>query len=694
MMTIRLALCFLFHQNLGEQAARASRVGYRRVVDVLRNHPRMKFNLMLSGTLLDALCWFDPPLLAAVRSGVDDGLFRLVGSTYAQNLLRAGEDWDNARQIALHRLTLKKYFGAEPTAFWSPQRTWAPHLTPLLVRSGYRVLPLEARTLREAGAEAPLAFRIPSGEDALTVLWDDPLLRTRLALAAWFHRPEVLCEPLAVWTARPDAERLFPVAMLNADDFGVRAYDGGLDPRADAEGLDGALDWIDGARDAECAFLEEAPQPAGMLDSDPTGWGESLDRTLADPDAPGHEEGYRDWQDFCDRAPRLRHFRKIHGAARLKMISAQRALENAAEAGNPISPSGAGLFALAERVYCAHQGGFGDVGVGGRGDPAWEGIAAAIAVAKSAELACSRDTSGGKGIIDDLTGDGEDEILLRNGDQMAILSPCGGRLLYWVDLRRGRMHVGNPLAVPVGSLLIEARAPDFAMLPDDWLPEENDPPPVEQPEGGRRRLAGLEGQYLPEESGPFPTWPRPRSTALKPSLPARRRAFNDFLSLDDGPEEPPEPHLDFRLADGAVTFLRFFGYRLRMVKRISLTASGVRVIYRFRNVNARAIRVRLRLVSEVSPDYQTLLDSPGQNLEPVTIGPRRSPGVRNLRTGNVLVSHISRPAGEPAVFRPGVLAWELEQTSSFMVEPGRVELVVVRLSLYPGLQTDNGLSSA
>jgi hypothetical protein len=60
----------------------------------------------------------------------------------------------------------------------------------------------------------------------------------------------------------------------------------------------------------------------------------------------------------------------------------------------------------------------------------------------------------------------------------------------------------------------------------------------------------------------------------------------------------------------------------------------------------------------------------------------------------VLVSHISRPAGEPAVFRPGVLAWELEQTSSFMVEPGRVELVVVRLSLYPGLQTDNGLSSA
>jgi hypothetical protein len=682
-MTIRLALCFLFHQNLGEHAARASRLCYRRVVDVLRNHPRLKFNLMLSGTLLDAACWFDPAFLAAVNSGVEAGVFRLMGSTYAQSLLRAGEDWDNAHQISLHRLTLKKYFGAEPEAFWSPGRTWAPRLTPLLVRSGYRVLPLEARTLRAAGADAPSAFRMPSGEDALTVVWDDPRLRARLQLGAWFHRPEAMREPLAEWAARPDADRLFPVVAENADDFGLRAYDSGWDPRADADGLDGALDWIGGAGGAECAFLEDAPPPARMLDSDPAGWGETLDRTLADPDAPGHEEGYRDWQDFCDRAPRLRHFRKIHSATRLKMLSAQRALDSAAASGAEAASAGAGLFALAERVYCAHQTGFGDVGMGGRGDPAWEGIAAAIAVARAAELACTRDTSAGQGVIDDLTGDGEDEILLRGGDQAAILSPCGGRLLYWFDLRRGRIHVGNPLAVPVGSLLIEARSPEFAMLPDDWMPGDNDPSPVERPEGGQRRLAGLEANYLPQESGPFPVWPRIRSNALKSSLPARRRAFNDFIALDGGPEEPPEPRLDFRLADGAVTFLRFFGYRLRMVKRISLTASGVRAIYRFRNVDARAVRVRLRLVSEISPDYQTLLDTPGPGLEPVTFGPRHSPGIRNLRTGAMLVSLASRPASEPSGFQPGILAWETAQTFSFAVEPGQTETIVLRLSLIP-----------
>ena len=694
-MTLRLALCFLFHQNLGEHAARASRIGYRRVVDVLRNHPRMKFNLMLSGTLLDALCWFDPPLLDAVRSGLADGTFRLLGSTYAQSLLRAGEAWDNALQIGLHRRALKEYFSAEPAAFWSPQRTWAPGLTPLLAGSGYRFLPLEAGTLRAAGAEVPLAFRTASGGDALTVLWEDPRLRNRLAFAAWFHTPEVFGEILDTWKTRPDAARLFPVCAEDAGAFGLRAYDSGLDPRADADGLDGLLDWMERAGDIECAFLDQAPSPAGILNSEPAGWGESLERTLSDPDVPGHEEGYRDWADFLDRAPRLLFFRKIHDAVRLRMLAAEKSLASAAamSALESQPAAGAKIFALAERVYCAHQDGFGNVGVGGRGDPSWEGIGAAIAISRAAELACGRSREEGKGVIDDLTGDGEDEILLVGGDQCLILSPRGGRLLYWIDLRQGRLEVGNPLAVPAGSLLMEARSPDFAMLPDDWLPSETDPAPERKPEGGERRLVWLAREHLPDCSGPLPSWPRPLSTALKASLPARRRALNDFLSLDDGPEEPPEPRLDFRLADGAVTFLRFFGYRLRMIKRISLTERGLRVMYRFRNLNTRPVRVRLRLVSEVCPDYPFIPDSAGPALKPVTFGPRRSPGILNVRTGNILASHASRPTSEPATFTPGVLAWELGQTFSFTVEPGRTELIVIRLGLYPGARSMGGTPS-
>jgi hypothetical protein len=695
-MTLRLALCFLFHQPLGEHAERANRICYRGLLDVLRNHPRSKFNLMLSGTLLDALAWFDPAFFDAVRSGLRDGRFRLLGSTYAQSLLLAVDDGDAARQIAVHRAALKNFFDAEPPVFWSPQQVWAPRLAPLLIDAGYRLLALDGDALRAAGAAAPRTHRLASPAGDLTALWCDARLRDRMDFAAWFRRNDVLKETLDGWKNDPDVSRLFPAFTEHAGAFGLWGYDAGLDPRADLDGLDGLLDWIENGQGIESAFLEQAPAPADCLSLSGAVRGRFLDRALSDPEVPLHEEGYRDWDDFLARAPRLQHFRLMHNAVRVRMASAPAALSAARESSLPEESqrAGAALWRLAERVYCAHQDRFGWPGAGGRGDPAWEGIGAAIAVSKAAELACAPARAAVQGLIDDLTGDGEDEILLRSGDQMAVLSPYGGRLLHWVDLRRGQLLVGNPLAVPVGSLLIVARSPDFAPMPDDWLPGEADPPPVMHPEGGERRLVWLAKENLPADPGPLPVWPRPLSAALKPSLPVRRHALNDFLSLDDGPEEKPEPRLDFRLADGAATFLRFFGYRLRMVKRVSLTAGGVRAIYRFRNVNSRAVRVRLRLVSEVCPDYQAVLDVPGRPFEPVTVGPRHSPGIKNVRTGTTLVSHLSRPESQPSVPRPGILAWEVEQAVSFTVDPGRTELIVVRLALLSDKQAAAGASSA
>ncbi len=678
-MTLRLALCFLFHQPLGEHAERAGRICYRGVLDVLANHPRLKYNLMLSGTLLDALCWFDPAFLDAVRSGLEEDRFRLLGSTYAQSLLLAGEDGDNARQIAVHRGTLKKYFGAEPAAFWSPGRTWAPKFAPLLAAYGYRRIVLESDSLRTAGAAAPFVHRL-NGSGGLTALWEDSRLRDRMDFAAWFRRRDAFSVAVRGWEDHPDADRLFPVVAEDAGAFGLWGYDAGLDPRADAAGLDELLDWIEREESLVCSFVEDSPEGESELTIEKPVWGRALDRELTDPESPLHEEGYAGWNDFLTRAPRLQHFRRMHSAARMRMAPAEAALSAAAEEARK---PGAELFALAERVYCAHQDRFGSAGVGGRGDPAWEGIGAAIAVAKAAELAATAPRTGMEAHIDDLTGDGEDEILLRTGDQMVILSPYGGRLLHWFDLRRGELLVGNPLAVPAGTILIEAKPPEFAPLPDDWLPVENDPMPEMQPEGGERRLARLSGENIPEGQGRLPVWPRLRSADLKPCLPARRRALNDFFAFDDEPEEKADARLDFRLADGAAVFLRFFGYRLRMIKRVSLTPRGVHVTYRFRNVNMRAMRVRMRLVSEVCPDYQTVLGSPASVFEPVTVGARRSPGVKNTRTGNVLVSQISRPEVEPSGSAPGILAWELSQTISFTVEPGRTEVVVARLNLFP-----------
>ncbi|MBI4771043.1 MAG: hypothetical protein HY784_11710 [Chloroflexi bacterium] len=95
-----LTVPFLFHfnQHFNEYARVASRACYRGLLRVLRAHPALKFNIHISGTLVHALSWVDPEPLELIRDGLKAGQFELLGSTYAQNVLYASNDWDNARQ--------------------------------------------------------------------------------------------------------------------------------------------------------------------------------------------------------------------------------------------------------------------------------------------------------------------------------------------------------------------------------------------------------------------------------------------------------------------------------------------------------------------------------------------------------------------------------------------------------------------
>ena len=74
-MPLSLALVFHFNQHTSEYTEVANRACYRGLLNVLRTHPKLKFNLHLSGTLLRALNWFDPETLNLVRAGLADGQF-------------------------------------------------------------------------------------------------------------------------------------------------------------------------------------------------------------------------------------------------------------------------------------------------------------------------------------------------------------------------------------------------------------------------------------------------------------------------------------------------------------------------------------------------------------------------------------------------------------------------------------------
>jgi hypothetical protein len=130
-----------------------------------------------------------------------------------------------------------------------------------------------------------------------------------------------------------------------------------------------------------------------------------------------------------------------------------------------------------------------------------------------------------------------------------------------------------------------------------------------------------------------------------------------------------------------VAFLRFFRYQVELVKRICLTAGGVRVTYRFRNVTSQTHRVRMRLVSELCPDGQEIGVVPGRILAPAYYGPHKHPGILNTRTGLALVCRASRPVSGPVIFQPAVLAWEVGQSFDLTLEPGKSQWLIVRLNI-------------
>jgi len=682
-MTLRLALCFHFDQPLSEHAAMAGRLGYSGLVEVLLRHPGLKANLCLGGPFVHALHWLDPPLLSAFHQGVQRGQFELLGSSYAGNLLAACDEWDNAQQLALHRALMTEEFGPAPTTFGNPGLTWNPGLTPALVAAGYRAVIVADRMLQGAGLALPLVYGVGQGEHTLGLLWSDEALRARFNAAVWFHRPKLLLSGLEALGRHPSAGNMLPVVSLNADSFGLWASEHGMDPRAEWEGLGQVLDWLERQPGLEIIGLNDLGMPDLFVEGMIEGWSAELDRAAA---AEPSAEPLADWQDYLRRSPTILQFRRLHRAIRNRLTAIGSSWADPGWVAPPpeqLPEACANLYRSAIRTYCMHQYRFGQPGQGGKGQPEWEGIAATFALARAAEMAGGPLQIGApvRASIEDVTGDGEDEILLEDHRHLVVLSHFGGRMVYWFDLVDGAQHVGNPWAVPQGryrtdiTLMQEAVPGLDASLPRPW----DDPAPQEEPPPGWR--ASLVPDWLASELGAqVPLWPRPNAPRFVPGRPVRRRALNDFILLDGLPALPADDELDYRLEEGGVTFLRFFGYNLEMTKNVRLTADGLRVNYRFHNAHDQVRHVRLEVVSEIAPDGHLLLSAPSDWLLPV-VADGKHPGVRNTHSGTAIIARASRPVASAPTFTAGLLALEMTQRFEFTLGSGKAETLTLRLQV-------------
>lgn len=446
--------------------------------------------------------------------------------------------------------------------------------------------------------------------------------------------------------------------------MGLWGYSQGVDPEQTWERLGAVLDTLLKCPELESSLLAEAPAPQGEctpIQDGSAGW---MDAALAQPGRPYHEDGYDSWFDFNRHAPKLAKYRRMHDRVRQGV----RRVQLTSHAGGAQE-----LYQDALHVFLAHQYEFGCIGIGHATTPyhGWDGMQAALVLARAAEWSAEP----WEGVRwEDLNQDGLVEGCLCDGCQLAVVSPIGGRLLYWLDLKEGKQLLGNPLAVAPGSYACDSALPTVYTHPLLWLPGEIGSSPSdlvdEQPP---TRL----GKYLPDwiwESQVEPLTLAVRRMALPgepvPALSAQRRGFVDVIRLAGGESFDAGARMD-PLPEGGEDpgFSRRLGEQLKLRKQYRLRSSAVEVTYTLENSGLQAA-LSLSTTCEVCLDYAAVLRYGEQalvfNLDSI------APEVMNPLTRERLALHATRPWRE-TLRRKSLLALEIGCSFAFEIQANTIE---------------------
>src|SRR5713226_5111367 len=133
---------------------------------ILELHRRYNIpaNIHLSGTLLESIAWHQPDFIRQVRTLYDAGLLEIVGSCYAQNIMRFFSYEHNLNQLNEELLLYKIHLGIDPNVvkvFWPPERVWdTPRMAPVLkdprlLNHGYQFVVMDDRLLLPASGDVP-----------------------------------------------------------------------------------------------------------------------------------------------------------------------------------------------------------------------------------------------------------------------------------------------------------------------------------------------------------------------------------------------------------------------------------------------------------------------------------------------------------------------------------------------------------
>jgi hypothetical protein len=438
-----------------------SKSGFAWILELHRRY-NVPANLHLSGTLLEAIAWHEPDFLLSVRELYDEGLIGLVGSCYAQNIMRFYSYEHNFKQLneELHLYEIHLGIDAELVkVFWPPERVWdTRRMAPVLKDSrllnhGYEYILLDDRLLlpeSNPGSPRKIYDRTPRRDEdlyqacavqdgyGLVALPISSHLRLNIPPGSDSQFAELRehCHWLTTLNGGISCGARIAVYgddMEKAAGLGAWNKDG-------PERFEGVLRWISetpSIRPVRICDWAAIGRPAGPR---PIDVGTFLE--LANHFAAG--EGYEKW--FFD--PQWDRYREYFSWAEKRVEQCS------------LSGADPALIDLAEKHLIASswesawhtpsEGPFGNPDCYGQPSPWIQALGShcrhAAVIGEAAYWARHHDDQAHAKLYD-IDADSEEELVLKNDKLFAVISPrWGGRLVALFNLEGplGNMVIGNP----------------------------------------------------------------------------------------------------------------------------------------------------------------------------------------------------------------------------------------------------------
>ncbi|MEW5760640.1 MAG: hypothetical protein AB1779_07725 [Candidatus Thermoplasmatota archaeon] len=121
---------------------------YNPLLEVYIMHPDIKFNLNVTGALLEKLAQLHPETIDKIKELLKNKQVELTTTAYYQPILSIIPIEHGITQIKKNTALIKKTFGIEPSSAWVPERVWEEYMPEIFERAGVKNVLLDEHIMK------------------------------------------------------------------------------------------------------------------------------------------------------------------------------------------------------------------------------------------------------------------------------------------------------------------------------------------------------------------------------------------------------------------------------------------------------------------------------------------------------------------------------------------------------------------